>query len=267
MIRVAILGATGRMGRALLSGVFSHPQLQLSGALTRPDDPELGLDPAALVMGAPATALRITADLAQGILGAAVVVDFSRPGASLALLELARPRRLPVVIGTTGFSADERERIQDCARDLPICQAANFSIGVNVCLELAAMAARMLGADYDAEILEMHHRHKVDAPSGTALALGAAVAQARGQSLPDVAVYAREGQTGPRPPHAIGFATLRGGDVVGDHTAFFAGPGERIEITHRVSDRSNFAQGALRAALWLQGRAAGLYGMRDVLAG
>lgn len=196
-----------------------------------------------------------------------VLIDFTRPEATLAALAVCRGLGIGMVIGTTGFTPGQRAEIEAAAAEIPIVVAANFSVGVNLALELIERAARALGDDYDVEIVEAHHRHKVDAPSGTALAMGEAAAAGLGRDLREVAVYGREGHTGARDARSIGFATVRGGDVVGDHQVLFLGDGERVEIGHRASDRSTFARGAVRAAVWLHGRAPGLYGMRDVLAG
>lgn len=246
MTRVAILGASGRMGRALIQSLAAEPQAQLAAALDRPACDALAGGTAALA-------------------GADVAVEFTRPEGTMAALQACLDRRIALVIGTTGFSAVQKAAIAQAAQTIPICLSANYSVGVNVCLRLLRIAAQSLGEGYDVEIVEAHHRLKVDAPSGTALRMGEAVADALGRKLEDCAVYGREGQTGVRDGRTIGFATVRGGDVVGDHTVMFLGDGERVEITHKASSRSNFARGALRAAVWLAARPAGLYDMQDVL--
>ena len=263
--RVAVLGASGRMGQALVTGIAGDSALELVAALSRSDDPYLG-DDAMSHAGCTGSGVAITADFPSATASCDVVIDFSSPEATLEMLELCVQSTTPLVIGTTGFSAAQCAMITNAARRIPICKAANFSIGVNVCLRLIGEAARALGSSYDIEIVEAHHRYKVDAPSGTALAMGGAVANALGWELDSVAVYGRGGQTGARAPRAIGFSAVRGGDVVGDHTVLFLGEGERVEITHRPNSRLNFARGALRAATWLIGRPARLYDMQDVLA-
>jgi 4-hydroxy-tetrahydrodipicolinate reductase len=262
--RIAILGASGRMGRALIESAATMPQLQLTAALAPPGTPGFGSDAAAFA-GLPPCGIEIGDDLAAAAAAADVLIDFSRPEGTLAALEVCVAQGRGMVIGTTGFDAGQKARIAAAAQRIPLCMAANFSVGVNVCLRLLALAAQALGDDYDVEVVEAHHRHKVDAPSGTALRMGEAVAAALGRSLDECAVYARQGHTGAREAGKIGFATVRGGDVVGDHTVMFLGDGERVEITHKASSRGNFARGALRAALWLRGRAAGRYEMSDVL--
>lgn len=263
-LRVTIMGASGRMGAALLEGVLGSSDLALAAALTRAQDPLLGADAAAHV-GRAAGRVTFTTDIAQAVRAADVIVDFSRPEATLALLPTCARYRKPLVTGTTGLDAAGQAEIDALAREVAVCQAANFSVGVTVCLGLLETATRALGPDYDVEIVEAHHRHKVDAPSGTALMMGRAVAAARGQDLERVAVFDRHGHPGARDSASIGFSAVRGGDVVGDHTVMFLGEGERVEITHRAGSRANFAGGALRAARWLTARAAGRYDMRDVL--
>jgi 4-hydroxy-tetrahydrodipicolinate reductase len=262
--RIAILGAAGRMGRALIQSLPSEPQAQLGAALDHAASAELGRDASALAGLAPSGIL-IGADLAAALSGADVAIDFTRPEGTMAALRACEVAGKALVIGTTGLSAEQKAAIAQAAKRIPICFSANYSVGVNVCLRLLQLAARTLGDSYDVEIVEAHHRHKVDAPSGTALRMGEAVADALGRKLEDCAIYGREGHTGARAGHTIGFATVRGGDVVGDHTVMFLGEGERVEISHKASSRSNFARGALRAALWLAGRPAGLYDMQDVL--
>jgi len=263
-LRIGILGASGRMGRALIEASFRTPSLDLKAAVERAGSAALGTDAGALV-GAPACGVAVTDSLSTVLPDIAVVIDFTSPASTLAALEHCMASGRGIVIGTTGFSVEQKDRIQEAARIIPVCMAANYSIGVNVCLHLLEIAAQSLARGYDVEIVETHHRHKVDAPSGTALAMGEAVAKALGRDLRSHAVYGREGLTGPRDPNTIGFATVRGGDVVGDHTVMFLGEGERVEISHRATNRANFANGALRAAAWLSGRAPGLYSMRDVL--
>ncbi|MBL6752437.1 MAG: 4-hydroxy-tetrahydrodipicolinate reductase [Nevskia sp.] len=263
-IRIAILGAGGRMGRALVQAIAGEPRLSLAAAVDRAGIPELGIDAGTLAGVAP-RGVPLSADLPAAVRAAEVVVDFTRPEGTLAVLPLCVASGKALVIGTTGFTAPQKQAIEEAARRIPICMAANYSVGVNVCLQLLRTAAQALGPGYDVEIVEAHHRHKVDAPSGTALRMGEAVAEALGRKLADCAVYGREGQTGARDGRTIGFATVRGGDVVGDHTVMFLGEGERVEITHKASSRGNFARGALRAAAWLPGRAPGLYDMQDVL--
>jgi 4-hydroxy-tetrahydrodipicolinate reductase len=264
--RIAIHGAAGRMGRAVIQTALAAPGVKLVAAIDRKDNPELGEDVAEVVGLAP-----IGVSVGYALDPAAepfeVLVDFTQPEATLGALAMCREHKKAMVIGTTGFTAEQRRLIEAAAADIPICTAANFSIGVNVVLSLLGDAARLLGEDYDVEIVEAHHRHKADAPSGTALAMGEELAQALGRDLRECAVYGREGQTGVRARKTIGFATVRGGDVVGDHTVMFLGEGERVEIAHKASSRLNFAQGAVRAAVWLAGREPGLYTMQDVLAG
>ncbi|MCS7100710.1 MAG: 4-hydroxy-tetrahydrodipicolinate reductase [Burkholderiaceae bacterium] len=260
-LRIAVAGASGRMGRALIEATLAAPDLQLAVALDRADSPAVGTD-CAQFLGR-SSGVVVTADL-QALAGVDVLIDFTRPQATLAHLPVCQRHGVALVIGTTGFDTDGREAIAAAARAVPVVFAPNMSVGVNAALKLVALAARIL-QDYDVEIVEAHHRHKVDAPSGTALALGEAVAAARGVRLPAVAVHARHGHTAERIDGSIGFAVVRGGDIVGDHTVLFAGPGERIEITHRAASRSNYALGALRAARFLAGRAPGLYDMQDVL--
>lgn len=262
-LRIAIAGASGRMGRMLIEAIVNAPECALSGALAKPGSPALGQD-ASAYLGKASGAL-ITADLRQGLAGADVLIDFTRPEGTMAHLALCRELGVKVVIGTTGFSPEQKAAIGEHARHIGIMMAPNMSVGVNVVLKLLDLAARTLNEGYDIEIIEAHHRHKVDAPSGTALAMGEVVAAALGRDLKDCAVYGREGVTGERDPSTIGFATVRGGDIVGDHTVLFAGIGERIEISHKAGSRVTFAQGSLRAARFLAARGPGLYGMDDVL--
>jgi 4-hydroxy-tetrahydrodipicolinate reductase len=262
-MKFCIAGASGRMGRMLIEAVLASPGDTLVGALDQAGSPALGQDATAWL--GRSSGVTITADPATGLAGADVLIDFTRPAGTLAHLAACREHGTRAVIGTTGFDDAGKAAIADAARDLPIVFAANMSVGVNVTIKLLQMAARALATGYDVEIVEAHHKHKVDAPSGTALAMGEAIAAAQGKSLKDCAVYAREGHTGARADGSIGFATIRGGDIVGDHTVMFIGAGERIEIAHRSNSRQGYAQGSLRAAHFLAHRGPGLYGMDDVL--
>ena len=262
-IRIAVAGASGRMGRMLVEATLGSDDCSLSGALDMPGSPALGQDAGAFL--GKISGVAITADLHAGLRDAQVLIDFTRPEGTLAHLAVCRELGVAAVIGTTGFSDSQKAEIAAHARALPIVMAPNMSVGVNVMLKLLDLAARSLAQGYDIEIIEAHHRHKVDAPSGTALAMGETVARALGRDLKQCAIYGREGVTGERDPSTIGFATVRGGDIVGDHTVMFAGSGERLEITHRSGSRANYAAGSLRAARFLAGRAPGLYGMDDVL--
>lgn len=264
MLKVAMLGATGRMGLSIVECVAHSDEFRLVGAVTKPDDPSIGDDVGTLA-GVGSLGVTVTDDLRQGIDQAQVAIDFTLPDALEANLAACVNAGAPMVIGTTGLQSRHEALLAQAAREIPLVYARNMSVGVNVFMALVAEAARALGPDYDCEILEAHHRHKVDAPSGTALAVGEAIAAARGHRLEDVAVRVRDGQTGPRVPETIGFSSVRGGTIVGEHTVMFIAPEERVEFVHRAVDRRTFARGALRAALWVAGRAPGLYGMRDVL--
>ncbi len=262
---VVIAGAAGRMGQALLKAVLATGGLTVSGALERPDSPAIGKDLGTL-NGLEPLGVTITADVAAALDGAEAVLDFTAPASSVALSRESAARGLIHVIGTTGCSPeDENIFLEAAGAGARIVRSGNFSLGVNLLLELVKKAASVLGPDWDAEILEMHHNKKVDAPSGTALMLGRAVAEARGKDFEMAAVMAREGQTGPREKGTIGFAALRGGNVIGEHSVYFVGPNERIEITHKAQDRALFADGAVRAALWAREKPAGYYSMADVL--
>jgi 4-hydroxy-tetrahydrodipicolinate reductase len=262
-LNIAVTGAGGRMGRMLVEHVLASGDCTLTGALDMPGSPAEGNDAGAFL--GRHTGVAITSDLRQGLAGAQVLIDFTRPEGTMAHLAACREAGVALVIGTTGLDAAQKATVAEAATTIPIVMAPNMSVGVNVVLKLLQQAARALSQGYDIEVIEAHHRHKVDAPSGTALAMGEAVAGALGRSLKDCAVYAREGHTGERDPSSIGFATIRGGDIVGDHTVMFAGTGERIEISHKSSSRANYAAGSLRAARFLAGKPAGLYGMDDVL--
>jgi 4-hydroxy-tetrahydrodipicolinate reductase len=263
MLNIVIAGSSGRMGHALLEATLGDPELTLHAAIDREGSPQVGRD-AGELFGA-ACGVKVSNDLASALQGAHVLVDFTRPEASLAYLDACRKAGVGMVIGTTGFSPAQKELITAAAREIPIVFAPNMSVGVNLLINLVQAAAKVLDEGYDIEIIEAHHRHKVDAPSGTALRLGEAAAAALGRDLATCAVYGREGVTGERDPSTIGFATVRGGDVVGDHTVLFAGIGERVELTHKASSRATFAFGALRAAKFLEGKQSGLFDMRDVL--
>jgi 4-hydroxy-tetrahydrodipicolinate reductase len=262
-LRVAVAGASGRMGRMLIEAIGNADDMRLAGALDLPDSAALGQDAAAFL--GRTSGVAITGSLREGLSNAQVLIDFTRPEGTLAHLAICRELGVKMVIGTTGFSDAQKAEVAAQAEHLAIVMAPNMSIGVNVVLKLLDSAARALAEGYDIEVIEAHHRHKVDAPSGTALKMGEVLAAALGRDLKDCAVYAREGVTGERDPSTIGFATIRGGDMVGDHTVLFAGTGERIEITHRSTSRATYAQGSLRAARFLAGRASGLYGMNEVL--
>jgi 4-hydroxy-tetrahydrodipicolinate reductase len=255
------------MGQALLEAVLTEPEFALVGALEMSTSPLLGHDAGAR-LGC-ITGIAISADIPAAISGADVLLDFTRPEGTLAHLGACARARVAAVVGTTGFTAADKRALAEHAASIPIVFAPNMSVGVTVLLRLVEQAAQLLGAGYDVEIVEMHHRHKVDAPSGTALQLGGAAAQALGRDLELDGVYGREGVTGERKPGTIGFASLRGGDVVGDHTVVFAGAGERIELTHKAGSRMNFAQGALRAVRFVAARRAqgitGVFDMQDVL--
>jgi 4-hydroxy-tetrahydrodipicolinate reductase len=262
--RIAILGATGRMGRAIIQAAALTPQVRIAAALDRSGNPLLGQDAAAQA-GLPPCGVMLGDSLEAVVAQFDVLIDFSRPEATLSALPVCVKHGKGMVIGTTGFTSEQKAELAAAAKQIPICLSANFSIGVNVTLRLLELAAKTLGDAYDVEIIEAHHRHKVDAPSGTALRMGEAVAAGLGRDLKDCAVYERYGNTGARDGKTIGFATVRGGDVVGDHSVLFLGEGERVEISHKASSRMNFSGGAVKAAAWLQGKPAGLYEMRDVL--
>ena len=264
MQRIAVMGAAGRMGKTLIEAVQLVDGARLSVAIDRADSSLVGADVGELVAQGK-IGVNLAGDLNAVLDQFDVLIDFTHPSVTLKNLEICRQAGKAMVIGTTGFSPAEKQLLADAGKQIPIVFAANFSVGVNLCLKLLDTAARVLGDDVDIEIIEAHHRHKVDAPSGTALRMGEVVANALGRDLQKVAVYGREGQTGARERETIGFATVRAGDVVGDHTVLFAADGERVEITHKASSRMTFAKGAVRAALWLQSRQPGLYDMQDVL--
>jgi 4-hydroxy-tetrahydrodipicolinate reductase len=261
--RIAIAGCTGRMGHMLIEAVLATDDCTLAGALDRADSPAIGQDATAFL--GRVSGVAVSADLRSGLQGAHCLIDFTRPEGTMAHLATCRELGVKMVIGTTGFSEAQKAEIAAASKDIAIMMAPNMSVGVNVVLKLLETAAKALNQGYDIEIVEAHHRHKVDAPSGTALKMGEVVAAAIGRDLKACAVYGREGVTGERDPSTIGFATVRGGDVVGDHTVMFMGTGERIEITHKSSSRATYAQGSLRAARFLAGQANGLFGMDDVL--
>ena len=262
-IKIAIAGSSGRMGRALLEGVAQADDMVLHAALEHSDSAMLGRD-AGELFGAPC-GVRISADAAAALQGADVLIDFTRPEGTLHHLGICRRLGVNMVIGTTGLNAQQKAQIGAAAQHIGIMFAPNMSVGVNLVFKLLETASRVLAHGYDIEIIEAHHRHKVDAPSGTALGMGEVIAKTLGRDLAQCAVYGREGVTGERNPSTIGFATVRGGDIVGDHTVLFAGTGERIEITHKASSRATFALGALRAARFLKEHPAGMYDMQDVL--
>lgn len=252
------------MGRTLVQLIHEAQDLTLAGATDRPGSSLLGQDIGALC-GLGDTQVKLVDDLSQLPDHIDVVIDFTTPEATMNHLATCVERNFALVIGTTGLNDEQKVQVTQAAQSIPVVFAPNMSVGVNVLTSLVEQAARILGDDYDVEIVEMHHRHKVDAPSGTALALGEAAAKGLDRNLKDCAIYGREGAEGPRDTQTIGFATLRGGDVVGEHSVIYAGDGERVEITHKASNRATFAQGAVRAARWLKGKSAGHYGMRDVL--
>lgn len=264
MTNVAITGAAGRMGKTLVAAISTSPALTLVAALEREESSAIGQD-AGEVAGIGKTGVPVTGDLAAVCDAFDVLIDFTIPDATARNVDICRSRAKRMVIGTTGLNEDQRAAIDSAGRDIAIVFAPNYSIGVNATFKLAEIAASILGADSDIEIIEAHHRNKIDAPSGTALGLGESVARALGRDLNEVAVFGREGQTGVRDRKTIGFHSLRGGDIVGDHTVVFAARGERLEITHRAESRTNFAEGALRAAAWVAEKPHGVYTMKDVL--
>ena len=261
--KIAVAGASGRMGHMLIEAIRGSDDCKLSGALDVAGGPAIGADASGFL--GQSSGVLIQSDIRQGLKDADVLIDFTRPEGTMAHLAVCRERGVKLVIGTTGFSSDQKAEIALAAKDIAIVMAPNMSVGVNVTLKLLEMAARALATGYDIEIIEAHHRHKVDAPSGTALKMGEVIAEALGRDLKECAVYDREGITGERDPSTIGFASVRGGDIVGDHTVLFAGTGERIEITHKSSSRATYAQGSLRAARFLQTKSSGLFDMFDVL--
>ena len=263
MMKIAIAGATGRMGRMLIETVLNSADAQLVGALEHNSCPQLGEDAGSFL--GKKTGVIISSDVAAVLANAEFLIDFTRPEGTMAHLAVAEKTGTKMIIGTTGLSSEQIENLKKASSRLAIVFAPNMSVGVNATFKLLEIAAKMLNEGYDIEIVEAHHRHKVDAPSGTALKMGEVIAEALGEKLDDVAVYAREGHTGERKPGSIGFATIRGGDIVGDHTVLFAGDGERIEISHKSSSRQSYAQGSLRAARFLQNQTSGLYDMQDVL--
>lgn len=263
-VKLVVVGAAGRMGRMLVTTIAAMDGVVLTGATERPGSPAIGTD-AGLLAGTGTNGVIITADAGEALAGADAVIDFSSPAATVALASLAAARGIAHIVGTTGLSDADLAALAEAGKRTVVVRSGNMSLGVNLLAALVKRVAATLGEDFDIEIVEMHHRMKVDAPSGTALLLGEAAAAGREIALADHAVRSRDGHTGARHPGDIGFATLRGGTVVGDHSVIFAGPSERIELTHRAEDRGIFARGAVRAALWAKGRAPGLYSMADVL--
>lgn len=264
MTRIAVTGAGGRMGRTLIEAIHQTDGVRLGAALERAGSSLLGVDAGELA-GIGALGVAVSADPARAVDHFDVLIDFTRPDGTMEYLSVCERANKAMVIGTTGFIDSEKHRIAKAGEDIAIVMAPNMSVGVTLCLKLLDMAARVLGDTVDIEIIEAHHRHKVDAPSGTALRMGEVVATALGRNLRDCAVYGREGQTGARERTTIGFETIRAGDIVGEHTVMFADVGERVEITHKASSRMTFAKGAVRAATWIDQRACGLFDMQDVL--
>ena len=263
-MRVAVVGAAGRMGKNLIEAIGMTKGLDLTAATERPDSSLIGAD-AGEVAGVGKLGVTIAADLAAVVSDFDVVIDFTGLAPTLNHLSICREHDKKIVIGTTGFDDAQKAQIADASKDIGVVFAPNMSVGVNLCFKLLDLAARVFGDDCDIEIIEAHHRHKLDAPSGTAVRMGEVVADALGRDLAKVAVYGREGQTGERERETIGFETIRAGDVVGEHTVWFATEGERVEITHKASSRVTFAKGAARAAAWLESKDAGLFDMQDVL--
>jgi 4-hydroxy-tetrahydrodipicolinate reductase len=261
--RIAIAGASGRMGQMLIEATLKDADAQLVAALDRADSPVIGCL-AGEKLGL-ASDVNVTSDVEAALRGADCLIDFTRPAATLAHLDVCRRLKVAMVIGTTGFEADGKAALQAAAKEIPIVFAPNMAVGVNLVFKLLDTAARILSQGYDIEIVEAHHRHKIDAPSGTALRMGEVVAAALQRDLKECAVYGREGVTGERDPSTIGFATVRGGDIVGDHTVMFCGTGERVEVSHKASSRMPYALGSLRAAKFLHGKSSGLFDMQDVL--
>ncbi|NJD08603.1 MAG: 4-hydroxy-tetrahydrodipicolinate reductase [Methylococcaceae bacterium] len=264
VVRVGIVGAAGRMGQTLVKACLNTPGVVLTAAIERADSPAVGLD-AGEVAGLLHLGIPVNGDLAAAMQNIDVLIDFTRPESTLNHVELCRLAGKRVVIGTTGFTPEGRQAIEAAAGEIAIMMSPNMSVGVNLVLKLLEVAAGVMGDYTDIEIVEAHHRHKVDAPSGTALRMGEVVAKALGRDLKDCAVYGREGITGERDLKTIGFSTIRAGDIVGEHTVMFADEGERVEIVHRASSRMTFAKGAVRAAQWIVGKDQGLYDMADVL--
>ncbi|MFM7330883.1 MAG: 4-hydroxy-tetrahydrodipicolinate reductase [Brachymonas sp.] len=260
---ICIAGAGGRMGRMLIEAVTQAPDCRLGGALDIPGSAGIGLDASGFL--GTASGMSVTSDVAQALKGCDFLIDFTRPEGTMAHLAECRRQGVRMVIGTTGFSEEQKKELQAASKDIAIMLAPNMSVGVNVTLKLLELAAKSLSSGYDIEVIETHHRHKVDAPSGTALKMGEVIANALGRDLQGHAVFAREGITGARDPLVIGFSAIRGGDVVGDHTVMFAGIGERIEITHKSSTRQGYAEGALRAVRFLADKKSGMFDMFDVL--
>jgi 4-hydroxy-tetrahydrodipicolinate reductase len=261
--KIVVAGASGRMGRMLIETALKDPEIEMFAALDQPDSPAIGKTVGDLV-GLPCD-LKVTADLDQALAGADCLIDFTRPSGTLSHLEACRRLKVGMVIGTTGFDADGKSALGAGSKEIPIVFAPNMAVGVNLVFKLLDTAARILSQGYDIEVLEAHHRQKIDAPSGTALRMGEVLANALQRDLSDCAVYGREGVTGERDPSTIGFATVRGGDIVGDHTVMFCGIGERVEITHKAGSRMPYALGSMRAAKFLRGRKDGLFDMQDVL--
>lgn len=264
MLRIAVMGAAGRMGRNLVEAIGANDKTTLAAAIVEPDSSLLGVDAGELV-GLGKIGVAIDSSLENHLDKFDALIDFTHPTVTMQNLALCVQAKKAIIIGTTGFTDEQKQQIAEAAKQIPIVFSANYSIGINLCFKLLDVAAKVLGDEVDIEVLEAHHRNKVDAPSGTALRMGEVVANALGRNLKDVAVYGREGQTGVRERETIGFATVRAGDVVGDHTVLFAAEGERVEITHKASNRMIYAKGAIRSALWLQDQANGLYDMQDVL--
>ena len=264
MIRIAVTGAAGRMGKALIEAVTINPEATLTAAIERPESTLIGADAGELA-GIGHLDVKVAGDLADVVDDFDVLIDFTAPVATVANAGVCAAHGKQMVIGTTGFTDEQKAQLLAVENDTSLCMASNFSTGVNLCFKLLDLAAKVLGDDVDIEVYEAHHRHKVDAPSGTALSMGEVVAGALGRDLKEVAVYGREGQTGARDRQTIGFATVRAGDIVGDHTVTFAAEGERVEITHKASSRMSFARGAVRAASWIATKENGLFDMQDVL--
>jgi len=261
--KVVVAGASGRMGRMLIETALRDNEIELFGALDVADSPAIGASAGSLV-GAPCD-IKVTTDLDAALAGADCLIDFTRPSGTLKHLEACRRHKVAMVIGTTGFEDDGKAALKAASAEIPLVFAPNMAVGVNLVFKLLDTAARILSQGYDIEVVEAHHRHKIDAPSGTALRMGEVLAKALERDLKDCAIYGREGVTGERDPSTIGFATVRGGDIVGDHTVMFCGIGERVEISHKASSRMPYALGSMRAARFLRGQKSGLFDMQDVL--